>query len=537
MPPLSLGLDLSTQSLSAVLVDLETGRVGWTHSLDYLADERLRGVGLQEDYLLWPRLPGEADQPPGLFFRALDALFADLRESPYRPADVRVVNHSAQQHGHVYFNIQAGPCFARLNKRGAGREADLASLLSAALAYGAAPIWRTSNTTAQADFIRQAVGGPRRMIALSGSNAPLRFTGAVIRRVAQQFPEAYRATTRVHLLSSLLAAVLTGQAAAPIDLGNACGMSLMNYGRKRWSRALLRATAHGLPGGERGLRARLPGLAPPYEIVGGPARYFVEKYGLSPRARVAVGSGDNPQTKVLVPGDLLSLGTSFVSMAATDGRQMDFQGFANAMYDGLGRPIMFGCRTNGAMVWDRVRAAYGLAKKEYGPAEAALGRVTPGGVLFFWQPEAESFPVSGPSQPTRMGFRAGLETDFAGIVDSSLAAVYIHSRAFNRRTGERLFVTGGPAASPGVLRRVAALWQRPVTPVEVGGAALGAAVAGVFALARAEGREFDPTEITAGLLQAGRVVEPRADDVQAYHGPEGYLKRFAAAEARIMRRP
>jgi xylulokinase len=533
MPALSLGLDLSTQSLSAVLLDIETGSVVWAHCLDYLADERLRGFGLRKDYLLWPRLPGEADQPPGLFFRALDALFADLRESPYRPADIRVVNHSSQQHGHVYLNAQAGPCFARLQKRGAGRKADLASLLSEALAYGAAPIWRTSNTTAQADFIRQAVGGPRRMIALSGSNAPLRFTGAIIRRVAQQFPEVYRATTRIHLLSSLLAAVLTGQAAAPIDQGNACGMSLMHYGRKRWSRTLLRATADGLPGGERRLRARLPGLAPAYEIVGGPARYFVEKYGLSPRARVAVGSGDNPQTKVLVPGDLLSLGTSFVTMVATDGRRMDFQGFANAMYDGLGRPFMFGCRANGAMVWDRVRAAYGLAKKEYGPAEAALDRVTPGGVFFFWQPEAESFPVSGPVQPTRVGFRAGLEADFAGIVDSSLAAVYSHSRAFSRRTRDPLFVTGGPAASPGVLRRVAALWQRPVVPVEVGGAALGAAVAGIFALARTEGRDFDPALVTARLFHAGRIIEPRPEDVQAFHGPEGYLKRFEAAEARI----
>jgi xylulokinase len=533
MPALSLGLDLSTQSLSAVLLDLETGSVVWAHSLDYLADERLRQFGLREDYLLWPRVPGEADQPPQLFFRALDALFADLRESPHRPTDVRVVNHSAQQHGHVYLNAQADQAFARLHKRGVGRQADLASLLSEALAYGAAPIWRTSNTTAQVDFIRKAAGGPRRMIALSGSDAPLRFTGAVIRRVAQQFPEVYRATTRIHLLSSLLAAILSGRADVPVDTGNACGMSLMNYGQQRWSRTLLRATADGLPGGERGLRARLPRLALPTEVLGRPARYFVEKYSLSPQARVVAGSGDNPQTKVLVPGDLLSLGTSFVSMVATEGRRMDFQGFANAMYDGLGRPFMFGCRTNGAMVWDRVRAAYGLAKKEYGPTEKALARVAPGRVLFFWQPEAESFPISGPVQPTRIGFRPGLAADFAGIVDASLAAVYIHSRAFSRRTRKPLFVTGGPAASPEVLRRVAALWQRPVTPVEVGGAALGAAVAGTYALARAEGRNFDPAAVTARLFHAGRLVEPQAADVQAYHGPEGFLARFEAAEARI----
>jgi len=533
MPAYSLGLDLSTQSLSAVLLDIETGSVVWTRSLDYLADKRFSGFGLGEDYLLWPRVPGEADQPPQLFLRALDALFADLKASPHRPADIRVINHSAQQHGHVYLNALAGPCLARLNKRGAGSEADLAALLAEALAYGAAPIWRTSNTTAQADFVRQGVGGQRRIIALSGSNAPLRFTGAVIRRVAEQFPGVYGATTRIHLLSSLLAAVLCGNADVPMDWGNACGTSLMNYARKHWSAELLRATAQGLPGGTRGLRSKLPGLVPPYAVIGRPARYFVEKYGLNPRAHMAAGSGDNPQTKVLVAGDLLSLGTSFVTMTATTGRQRDFQGFANAMYDGLGRPFLFGCRTNGAMVWDRVRAAYGLKKPEYGPVESALARSSPGGSIFFWQPEAESFPVSGPIPPTRIRFKPSLEADFAGIVDSSLAAVYLHSRAFSRRTGKPLFVTGGPAASPEVLRRVAALWRRPVLPVRVGGAALGAAVAGVFAQAQVKGRAFDPGEVTAGLFQAGRVVEPRPEDVAAYHGPQGFLQRFAAAEARF----
>jgi hypothetical protein len=46
------------------------------------------------------------------------------------------------------------------------------------------------------------------------------------------------------------------------------------------------------------------------------------------------GSGDNPQSKVQVAGDLLSLGTSFVNMTSTDGKVIDKSGLANAMYDG-----------------------------------------------------------------------------------------------------------------------------------------------------------------------------------------------------------
>ena len=132
-----------------------------------------------------------------------------------------------------------------------------------------------------------------------------------------------------------------------------------------------------LPGGSEGLLAKLPELAPPDSIVGNIAVYFVEKYGFSQECSIVAGSGDNPQAKVPVAGDLLSLGTSFVNMVSTDGETLDPEGFANAMYDGIGRPFMFGCRTNGAMVWDAVRNHYGLSKEEYEPAEAALRDVSP----------------------------------------------------------------------------------------------------------------------------------------------------------------
>ena len=136
-------------------------------------------------------------------------------------------------------------------------------------------------------------------------------------------------------------------------------------------------------------------MCAPDAIVGRIAGYFVGKYGFDPECRVAAGSGDNPQSKVLVTGDLLSLGSSFVIMVTSDGKTLDMNGFANAMYDGLGRPFIFGCRTNGALPWDRIRAIYGLGKEEYGPAEEALRRTPSGKNLVFWQPRNESFPPSG----------------------------------------------------------------------------------------------------------------------------------------------
>ena len=473
---LALGLDSSTQSLSAIVIDIDTAEKCFEHSLDYRADTRLNQFGIGEDYILPPKEEGEAEQPPLMYIASLDAMFTDIREAGVAVENIVAINTSGQQHGHVYLNRNAANIFANLQKPESSAS-ELKTLLADVFAYPTAPIWMTANTVVQTEAVRNGVGGKAEMINLSGSDAPLRFTGTVVRRVAEQSPEHYAATAKIQLISSFIPAVLTGNANVPIDYGNGCGMSLMNYRSKTWDPALLKATADGLTGGVEEFQSKLPALARPDSVVGNLAAYYIEKYGFDSRCAIIAGSGDNPQAKVPVAGDLLSLGTSFVNMVSTDGETLDPEGFANAMYDGINRPFMFGCRTNGAMVWDAVRNNYGLAKEAYAPAEAALKQVAPGQFMTFWQPKTESFPVSGAYDLIRSEAQPTLAADYTGVIETSLAAVYIYSAVFTKQTQAPLFVTGGATDSPEIMRRVAGIWNRPTLPVEKGGAALGAAVA------------------------------------------------------------
>ena len=525
---LALGLDSSTQSLSAVVIDIDTAEKCFEHSLDYRADARLNQFGIGEDYILPPREEGEAEQPPLMYLASLDAMFTDMREAGVPIESIRLINTSGQQHGHVYLNRDADALLAQLaNVESTGEDTpDLQAILKDAFAYPNAPIWMTANTVAQTDAVRNGVGGKAEMINLSGSDAPLRFTGTVVRRVGEQFPEHYAATAKVQLISSFIPAVLTGNANVPIDYGNGCGMSLMNYRSRAWDPALLGATAQGLSGGAEALQSKLPVLARPDSVVGNLAAYYIEKYGFDERCAVIAGSGDNPQAKVPVAGDLLSLGTSFVNMVSTDGDMLDPEGFANAMYDGINRPFMFGCRTNGAMVWDAVRNNYGLAKEAYAPAEAALKQTAPGQFMTFWQPKTESFPVSGAFDLIRSNAQPTLAEDYTGIIETSLAAVYVYSAVFTKQTQAPLFVTGGATDSPEIMRRVAGIWNRPTLPVEKGGAALGAAVAGVKALHDAENEPFDIETFSASVLKRGEPIQPDPQDVAAYHGEGKYLQQF-----------
>lgn len=529
----SLGLDVSTQSISAVVLDMDGLSVVWEHSLDYCQDTRLSSFGIRrEDYILPPESDGEANQPVDLFLAALDAIFTDLKNE-VDPGNIAVINTSGQQHGHVYLNRHATEIFGKLLDKKSG-QLDLNSLLKGSLAWDKAPIWMTSDTSEQAEFIRDHVGGKRKMIELSGADVPLRFTGVVIRKIGQKFPDIYTNTRKIQLISSFVPAVLTGNPNVPVDFGNASGMALMDYRRKEWSEELVRAVSDGLPGGEDGLKKKLTGIVSPDSVVGNISAYFVTRYGFSPSCKIIAGSGDNPQSKVLVSGDLLSLGTSIVNMVSTDGKTLDMNGYASAMYDGIGRPFMFGTRTNGVMVWDNLRSRYGLEKNEYAPAEEALEKAPIGENLLFWQPRKESFPPSGSIDVTRIGDSIpGLGLDYAALIETTLTAVYTYSKGFTRETGETLYVTGGARNSREILRRIAAVWNRPVIPIEAGGATLGAAVAGVIGYHRSEGKEFDILKNT-GLLKEGKKINPRREDVDAFHRQRGFLEWYSEEESRII---
>jgi xylulokinase len=545
---LTLGLDISTQSISGVVLDVEARTIVYQHSLDYCHDPRLNIFGIRkEDYILPPEDDGEASQPAVMFFTALDAIFSDLQKT-IDMGSVVAVNSSGQQHGHIYLNSAARTAFFSLTK-GSALNSNLVDLLKDSLAYDRAPIWMTADTKEQADHIRQKSGGKERVIELSGSDVPLRFTGVVMRKIGERRPDVYQRTENIQLISSLTAAVMTGNSKTPLDYGNASGMALMDYRQKKWSDVLVKAAADGLPGGEAAFKNKLPAVVPPYGIAGPPAAYFVKKYGFNRDCRILAGSGDNPQAKVCVSGDLLSLGSSIVNMVSTDGNTFDLKGYANAMYDGLGRPFMFGCRTNGALVWDRMRAMYGLKKDDYKSAEEALRKTPVGQNVVFWQPRNESFPVSGVIDLTRIGgAESGFAADYAGIIESTLTAVYYHSKGFTKGTSEPLYVTGGAQNSQEILRRVSAIWQRPVIGIEEGGAALGsaAAAAGVYL------KELDvagiasrgtfisveePTEMTdypAGLLKSKEAIHPKPEDINAFHGAGGYMEKFVEAEAKLL---
>ena len=129
---------------------------------------------------------------------------------------------------------------------------------------------------------------------------------------------------------------------------------------------------------------------------------------------------------------------------------------------------------------------------------------------------------------------ADLKNDYSGLIETTLAAVYIYSKPFSKLTAQPLYVTGGAAASREIIRRISAIWDRPVIRLENMDASTGAAVAGVCAFFKSEGLEFETEQFSFDLLKKGAQFSRIAGDVALFHRPGGFLDSFVLEEQKLL---
>src|SRR5471032_1277064 len=109
---LFLGLDSSTQSLSAVVIDLDARKVIYEKSLNF--DRALPHYKTQNG-VLPNRNPLVKHSSPLMWAEALDLLFAQMKTDGVALGKILTVSGSGQQHGSVYFNERIPATLANLN--------------------------------------------------------------------------------------------------------------------------------------------------------------------------------------------------------------------------------------------------------------------------------------------------------------------------------------------------------------------------------------------------------------------------------------
>ncbi len=470
-----LGLDASTQSLSALVIDTDSGKVVFDHSVSF---RELPEYVSPHGFLEHPD-PKIKHANPLLWLAALDELLQRGKASGFDWSGVAGISGAGQQHGSVYLQTPLAQAAPWSSAR------PLAEQVRPLLSRATSPIWMDSSSSAECAEIANAVGGDARVVSISGSRAIERFTGPQIRKFWKDEPQAYERTREIHLVSSFIAGVLTGTS-APIDFGDGAGMNLLDLSRLAWSPELLAATAPGL--GER-LR---PAVAS-HSRVGAVAEYFCERYGFRRGTPVIAFTGDNPSSLVgmgaTAPGTaVISLGTSDTVFAAMSAPRTDPHGYGHVFGNPAGGFMCLICFANGSLAREQVRDRVGL---DWPGFERAILRETQpgnGGKLLLPYFVPEMTPKVSAAEPRWFGdddFVAG--RDRAGAARAVVEAQALAMQRYSDWIGEtptEILATGGAARNAGILQVIADVFGARVRTLKVANSsALGGALRAAQAVA------------------------------------------------------
>jgi xylulokinase len=467
--PLYLGLDSSTQSLSAVVIDSEAGQVVLQEAVNFGQD--LPEYGSPQGFLPNPD-PQLRHANPLLWVAALELLLSKIVATGFDFSGVRGVSGSGQQHGSVYLNRRIGDAPAWSSA------SPLVDQVRPLLSRASAPIWLDSSTSVECAEIAAAVGGDSVVVSVTGSRAIERFTGPQIRKFCKTEPDAYAKTSEISLVSSFMASILTG-ASAPIDFGDGAGMNLLDLKSGAWSPELLAATAPNLA------QKLLPAV-PSETRVGELAPYFVKRFGFAAGTPVLAFTGDNPSSLVGMgatePGTaVISLGTSDTVFAAMREPRTDPRGYGHVFGNPAGGFMCLIGFANGSLAREEVARRVGLSWPAF--EAAILQQTKPGNdgnsMLPYFFPEMTprllepKLELEGTS-----AFRAFQDppANARAIVEAQVLSMQRHSDWIGERP-RSVRVTGGASKNRGILQVIADVFDARIETLSVSNsAALGAAL-------------------------------------------------------------
>jgi xylulokinase len=488
---LFLGLDSSTQSLTAIVIEVEpaTRRIVHHDSLNF--DKELSHYGTAHGVLPGGD-PAVAAAPPLMWAEALDRLMARLATAPIDWRSLAAVAGSAQQHGSVYLNSRATMVLGRLRA-----DTQLVDQLRPVVSRATSPIWMDTSTTTQCAEITAAVGGADILSHRTGSRAFERFTGPQIRKFWQTSPDDYRATDRIHMVSSFMASLLAGRH-APLDPGDASGTNLMDLRTRQWWPEALEATSPNLI-------VKLPPIVESSATVGVLAPYWQQRYGF-PAARVIAWSGDNPCSLIgtgLVRDRTLamSLGTSDTAFGAMAEPRVDRAGDGHVFGAPDGRYMGLVCFLNGSLARERVRDEFNLDWRGF---TGALEQTPPGNhgrLLLPWFAPEITPSVAAPGV-RRFGVPEGdAAANVRAVVEAQQLAARLHSKWIAAEV-DAIYATGGASANRAILQVMADVFGADVYQFEVGNsAALGAALRALHGDRAAAGGVVDWGDIVRGFAE------------------------------------
>jgi xylulokinase len=392
-----LGIDSSTQSTKAVMVDLETG--------EELAEGRAPHSGGNQ-------------QDPRDWWSALKMAVAQARSPDY---DIRGLSVAGQQHGLITLDHGGEP-------------------------VRPAPLW--NNLDSAADAVR--LNDLADFATATGTRLVASITITKLAHLGRTAPGDLAQTAMVALPHDYLNYRLTGELVT--DRGDASGTGWWSPGQASMRPDLLALAI----GEEAALRIRFPRVLGPEEPAGVLSERAARELALPAGLPVGPGSGDNPAAAVGAGATdqelVVSLGTSGTAYAVSDRPTSDPSGEVAGFADATGRFLPLTCMLNCTRVFDTIAGLLSIERIE---ALDRAGAIQPGadGLLLMPYFEGERTPnlphasgsllgLTGMTSRPDLMLRAAIDGVAAGL------AYCLEALARLGVTAPRITLVGGGSRHP-----------------------------------------------------------------------------------------
>jgi D-xylulose kinase len=457
VPRAFLGVDCGTQSTKAVLRDEETGAI--------------LAVGRAPHQLI-ERDDGTREQDPTWW---IEALAAAAREATGgKRWAIGAIGVSGQQHGLVCLDSRDRP-------------------------VRAAKLWNDTTTAHECARLMQTLGGPRRLLELTGNLILPGYTAPKIVWLAAHEPDAYARTARMCLPHDYVNLWLTGEFVT--EPGDASGTAYFDVRARRYSAAVLHAIDD-----RRDWERSLPHVARSLSVIGTLRPQAAEALGLEPGIPVSGGGGDNMcaaiGSDIVGEGPVaVSLGTSGTAFAYRGEPAVDPVGEAAAFCDSTGAWLPLACTLNCTNVTEWVRGMFAM---EHADVDAAIRTADTDGLAFLPYLAGERTPNRPHGTGVFVGLREshGRDAIVRAVVEGVTFGLAYALDALRRAgvAAREVTLVGGGSASDAWAQLSADVFGIPVVrPDLVEAAAAGAARQAQWAttedrpaLARVRSDVFEP---------------------------------------------
>jgi len=475
---LYIGIDSGTQSVKAVVLDLETRKV--------IAEARA------PHELIAGLPPGHMEQHPGDWTTALDAVIQTV-VAKVDASRIKGIGVSGQQHGFV-------------------------PLDAAGKVIRPAKLWCDTSTTKECAILTKKLGGEKAVLRKLGVAFVPGFTAPKILWLKRNEPANFRRLRHVLLPHDYLNFHLTG--IFFMEHGDASGTALMDVRKRQWSAEAIRAI-------DPRLADWLPPLKSSDAIAGRLTAERAASYGLSTDVIVSAGGGDNMMGAIgtgnVKPGVVTaSFGTSGTIYAYADQPVVDPRGEIAAFCSSTQGWLPLLCTMNVTTVTEQMRGLFG---QDHTAFDAAVKATPPGagGLMMLPYLSGERTPnvpegtgvmlgLTGATMKPNHWARAAMEGVTMGMNYGLQRLATLGVKA------KEIRVTGGGAKSPAWRQIMADVFGVPVVAmVEDESAALGGAIQAAWADARRKNPATKITKFTQGIVAVNEPTRCRPNRKHAAH--------------------